>query len=95
MKNLLRRFAFYILSFTGDEGFVIFYPSEMLSLRLEILQLCREEDLQDYATTDILGSGYFRYRRVCTIMKKRYPDLNKRSLSKAVILCSDSIASGQ
>jgi len=64
----------------------------------EITKLCAREELYVYSTDDVLGSGYFRARRVMSKMKQLHPELRVRDLWKAVdycsALCSTSVASG-
>lgn len=93
MKMIFERIGRWCLKVAGVE--ILSLPLSMEEHRAEIIALCREEDDVDYGTTDILGNGYFRYRRVCTKMLKAHPSINKRDLSKMVVLCSDLIASGR
>lgn len=71
----------------------------VLSIRItpyldEITRLCENEERFTHVNDDVLGSGYFRARRVMTKMKIAHPDLRVRDLWKAVDYCSGLIASG-
>lgn len=91
-KTLLERFALWLLRLCGTQ--IQTYPAYMEAWHSEILELCRAEQAQTYHTDDVLGAGYFRGRRVMSIMKKRYPQLKVRDLWKAVDICSGSMDSG-
>lgn len=60
----------------------------------EITRLCAKEELYIYTSDDVLGSGYFRARRVMTKMKVKYPELRIRDLWKAVDYCSTLVVTG-
>lgn len=88
-KQLIERFALYLLRKVGTP--IIVYPLHMEGYRDEILALCKEEEKQEYSTDDILGSGYFKGRRVMSIMKKKYPFIKVRDLWKAVDILSEGM----
>ena len=89
MKNalftLIQIFALWLLRLIGSRQFAV--PKYMDTYWSEIEGLVRTEEQEEYP-------GYFKYRRVFTIMANRYPNLDRRALSKAIQLCSDSISSG-
>jgi hypothetical protein len=55
----------------------------------EIRQLCEEEARDLLHTDDLLGSHYFRARRIMTKMRRNHPDLSVRDLWRAVDMIFD------
>lgn len=86
MKNalltLVQMFAVWLLKQLGSKQ--VHVPKYMETYWDEITQLVKKEHTENYP-------GYFKYRRVFTIMEKRYPAMDKRALSKAVIVCADEV----
>lgn len=87
MKNalltIIQMFALWLLRKVGSKP--VHVPKYMETYWDEITQLVKKEHTENYP-------GYFKYRRVFTIMAKRYPAMDKRALSKAVIVCADEVA---
>lgn len=77
----------------GKQG--VGLPASMVPYRDEITLLCIEEEPQSYRTSDILGQGYFKSRRVMTKLVVKYPNISKRDLWKAVAICSDFALGGR
>ena len=80
--TLIQSFALWLLEKTGSRQFHV--PQYMDAYWDEISALVRAEEPMDYP-------GYFKYRRVFTIMHTKYPKLDQRALSKAVQVCSDEV----
>lgn len=85
LLNVVQAFALWLLKIIGSKQ--IHVPKYMDNYAVEIEALVRDEEPRPHP-------GYFKYRRVFTIMMTRHPALNQRDLSKAIQLCSDSVASG-
>lgn len=85
LLNVIQAFALWLLKLCGSKQFAV--PKYMDNYLAEIEALVRDEEPKQHP-------GYFKYRRVFTIMMTRHPAMNQRDLSKAIQLCSDSVASG-